>query len=73
MGSALGISVVAYECLEYCSIKNVVSSLARMGNDPLSNVSSWSTTLKASLPILAKNPAFFVAALRSQGGSKKSR
>lgn len=54
MGSVLSISVVVCACSEYFSVKDVSIRLTRMSNDAISDAGSWSTTLRASVPVLAK-------------------
>lgn len=71
IGNVLWISVVICACLEYGSIMDVARSLSRMDSDNLSDVGERSSTLRASLPILARN-LFFAAALRTQSDSDKS-
>lgn len=72
MDTILGILVVACVRLEWCSIKDVARSSAKMGNNALINVSGRPKTLWASLSNLARGLSFFVTTLRSQISSKKA-
>lgn len=63
MDSVLEILVLVRACLHRSSIKDSVTALARMGKDALSDVESWSTKLRASLPILSRS-LFFLHPLR---------
>lgn len=53
-------------------MKDAARFLARITDNAVNNVGSWSTSLRASKPILAESLTFLTPNIRIQRGSKKS-